>query len=618
MFNGLPRLAGVALEVESHRLHSAGIPQLFARDLVRVPPTLNDDLLELYGRSEQVLSNRFGFFGETVESDAHIAWGLPRNSEWLPELHAFDFALDLALTFRISGDERYGRHLRYLIAEWISGNPPGRTAGWKPIALARRIHNWTLAADLARETFEAKPDFLDLFTRSLAQQVTYLSWMLRDCVDRRARLMSSRALLLASRYFSGSRAMELSEIAQTLLALAVDEGWTSFPDHPQPLRQFELASACLDHSLFGNADANREFLEQCLETLEGMLHPDGTLPLFGREPLPLPDAISALFSLGASVLSVPRWKSLSGGELGILSYMLLGEAGKQQFDGLPQEPWHATFHFLPETGIIRLGDGKSSAMLITATPPKRARDHRDLFSYELTLCGQRTVVDSGIAALGADAGEIDLAAAVHHNVLLVDGRPPEYDSMQSIFAAPVEGQAGAQGLWLSQAWLDGCLPRREGHSCVSPLLHRRGFFLLAERFWVVLDYITGSGANRVESLIHFYPVFSLEVQHGWAHARSGAASVVIQPAACDEHGARYAAKLTTHREGRTAPFPGVNYPSRTLSLEWRQVMLPAVFGYIFDTERLGTEAPPAIALSRAEVRLTLGIFEFSIRIPGGS
>ena len=34
---------------------------LLARDLVQAPPSLNDDLLDLFGRSEKILSNDFTF-----------------------------------------------------------------------------------------------------------------------------------------------------------------------------------------------------------------------------------------------------------------------------------------------------------------------------------------------------------------------------------------------------------------------------------------------------------------------------------------------------------------------------------------------------------------------------
>lgn len=237
-----PQLAAAALAIEARGFGAASIPHLFARDLVRIPPTLNDDLLELYGRSEQVLANHFGFFGATEGFGPEIDWAPPRGHAWQVELHLFDYALDLALTFRISGDERYARHLRYLLADWIASNPPTSGAAWTSIGLARRIRNWILASDLSRESFESDADFFNVFASSLAQQATYVAWQARAVEGRRARLAASRALLVASRTFTGAQAESLGEMGRVLLAEALAEGAQCFPDHPQPLRQFELAA----------------------------------------------------------------------------------------------------------------------------------------------------------------------------------------------------------------------------------------------------------------------------------------------------------------------------------------------------------------------------------------
>jgi hypothetical protein len=449
----------------------------------------------------------------------------------------------------------------------------------------------------------------------------YLEWQARTLEDRRSRLAASRALLVASRTITGAQAESLGELARALLVEALAEGAASFPDHPQPLRQFELVAACCDHALFGNAEAQwaRERLFETLETLEGMLHPDGTLPLFGREPLPSVDAVTTLFALGAALLGVPRWKSLTGNEFGILPYMILGETGKRRCDDLPRQPWHADSRLQSESGICRLSDGESSAMLISGVPHASAHDHRDFLSYELTVRGQRTVIDSGFGMPAEAGGEDPLAAAIHHNVLLIDGRSPEIDSLRGVRAVPVEGEgnAGIEGLWLSKADHDGRPPRWAEKSCVPPLLHQRGFFLLDRRFWVVLDHLTGSAANQVESLIHFYPVFSLEVQDGRALAKSGAASVTIWPVAADEYGTIYNAKVRTNREGWYAPTPGTRYPSPNLTVEWNQIRLPAILGYVVDISGVGESGGCAIEVSQTEARITLDGVRFSIRIPSG-
>src|SRR5713226_5404125 len=100
-----PVLSAGSLEIAAARWRSSEIPQLFSRNLRRIDPSLNDDLLDLYGASEQVLANRFTFLNRAHQFPHEVNWRLPESLAWLGELHAFDFGLDLAMTYRISGEE---------------------------------------------------------------------------------------------------------------------------------------------------------------------------------------------------------------------------------------------------------------------------------------------------------------------------------------------------------------------------------------------------------------------------------------------------------------------------------------------------------------------------------
>ncbi len=589
-FEGLPGLAAAALEIESRGLGPARIPHLFARDLTQIPPTLNDDLLELYGRSEQALATRLSFHGEAQQFDAALEWERPCGRAWRVELHSFDFALDLALTFRISGDDCYARHQRYFLADWVASNPPAGGTGWAAWALARRIRNWILAADLAREAFERDTEFLELFGSSLAQQATYLGWITGSLDEERTVWAASRALLLASRCFPSGRGAGLYDASADLMSSAAGDGAEIFRRPAQPLRQFELAAAWCDHVLFAvepstNKRAQGEFMCS-LGTLEGMLHPDGTLPLFGPEPLPSAGAVAELFALGAAVLGVARWKGLCGGELGILPYMLLGESGKRGMEALPPETWRANSRLDAETGILRLSDGQSSAMLVNAQPAVSAADHEDVFSYELTVCGQRTVVDSGIfAPPGEEAGDA-FAAARAHNVLLVDGALPCGGGCADVRVAGLCTSGAVQGFWLQAGGagqrdtsaLGGLLA--EAYRPGRGITRQRGFFLINCRYWVVLDRLSGSGTHRIENFVHFFPAYGTEVRDCHAVARSGAASVTISPIGAAAKPAKSVSIRNTSEAIWHAPTPGVRYPNCVVTVEWPAAELPWIGGYV--------------------------------------
>jgi hypothetical protein len=89
-------MATAALAIDAAGLRSGATPQLFSPNLRRIDPTLNEDLLDLYGRSEQVLVNRFSFLNSAEDCKEKIGWEAHSLPDWRAELHAFDYALDLA------------------------------------------------------------------------------------------------------------------------------------------------------------------------------------------------------------------------------------------------------------------------------------------------------------------------------------------------------------------------------------------------------------------------------------------------------------------------------------------------------------------------------------------
>jgi hypothetical protein len=381
-YNLFPNLAALALRVQAAGLRFASIPDLFSRDLRQISPSSNDELLDLYGRSEQVLANRFAFFNLTEEFGSEIDWEHHPSPGWRAELHAFDYALDLAMTYRISREERYARHLRYLVAEWIAANPPAQGSGWKPRPLSRRIRNWILAADLARDDWERDPTFLSLVTESLALQTTYLSKQIHPENPPADKLDCARALNLVGKLFAGAEAAELGATAFTLLRNARER---QLRDTPLPSARLHLAETFVELLLFAPPNDEpplgglKSTLFESLKALEAILWSDGTLPLFGPAAAPAPERITNLFAIAAVLYEEPRWKRLAG-DFGVFPYLLLGEEGRTCFEGLPNHAWSPGSLPLAQGGLYGLTGTSQSELLVNALPTGA---HEDFLSYEL-------------------------------------------------------------------------------------------------------------------------------------------------------------------------------------------------------------------------------------------
>ncbi len=610
-YDHFPSLATLALKTHAAGLRFNGIPQIFSRDLRQISPSLNDDLLDLYGRSEQALANRLTFFNLSEEFGEDIDWERHASPAWCAELHSFDYVLGLALTYRISREERYARHLRYLIAQWIAANPPGQGSGWMLRTLSRRIRNWILAADLARDDWERDTAFLHLVTESLALQAVFLSEQSRADGPSRGSLDCARALQLAGRFFNGTAADELCRLALSILHRELGSslqpgGNTS----PAPGAQLQLTQALMDLFLFATPDDEelRNWLKpkllENLQTLEGMLLPDGTLPLFGPTAESAPDALADLFALAAVTFEEPRWKTLAG-HFGIFPYMLAGERGKTLFARLPHRPWTVEDRVAPHSPAVRLVGVEGSALLGNAVSNALPHGHEDFLSYELFLAGQRVIVDSGAFSPEGETWNPHFASPHAHNVLLVDGRGP--------CAIPLDGCTAPIPEYESRPEVVRLLTENPGFKFLG-LDHARAWYCLDERHWVVLDRLEGTGAHRCASLIHFYPTFTVDIGGGRATARSRSFSATIIPLGSPD--------VVTTSKGDDSEFPGwyapdygIKYAAAVLKLEWAPCKLPWLGGYVIvpggEIQFRAGHFDPAAGIAEFE------LFEKKYRLPVG-
>ncbi len=572
-----PGLAAASLQIDAEGLVAqSAIPRLFSRNLREISPSLNEDLLDLFERSDQRLANHFTFLNRSRRFEAEIDWESDESLSWRVELQALDAALDLALTYRISLEERYAHHLRYLIAHWIAENPSCLGTGWTLRPLAQRVRNSILAADLARADWERDPEFLEVVRQSLAIQSTCLLRQAGSVRLPTEAVECARALLLAGKFFRGGRGTAFRAKGLEVLSQALDLG-VNRRDREQPMWPDDLlrmAAAVSEWLVFEEegeeADFLRAQLREILSMLEGVLLPDGTLPRFGPTAGASKDEFADVAALAAVLLGDPTWKSLAG-KFGILPYMLWGEDGKARFEAIPQKPWIPENRLLPQAGFYRLVGAEGSALVINGQDSSSPEDHADQSSFELSIQGQRVLVDAGAFSPGEEPESAYFRSALAHNVLLVDGAGPRAtaEKIARRFPKDWERGPGFTALSLSRTGFDPL-----GFS------HQRAWFSLEGGAWVVLDRLEGEGARSTVSLLHFFPTLEIECRGDRAIARSRALTVTVialgQPQA----------QMTVSRgdegqyPGWYSPEYGIKYPASVLALEWPRGPLPWMAGYL--------------------------------------
>jgi hypothetical protein len=402
-------------------------------------------------------------------------WDDPgRDKLWRYNQHYFD---DLNAE---DADKRRDWHSA-LIDAWIAGNPAGHGTGWEPYPTSLRIVNWVKWALAGNEL---APEAV----ASLAVQARWLTRRLERHLLGNHLFANAKALVFAGLFFAGKEPERWRR--QGFRILAREFGEQILTDGGQFERSpmyhaiavedvLDLINVCTS---FASALTEREAAQvaQCraavpamLRWLDAMCHPDGEIAFFN-------DAAMGIAPTSAE---------------------LSGYARRLGLKAEPPEP----LVWLRDSGYVRLGNGP--AVLIADAAPLGpdylpGHGHADTLSFELSLHGRRTIVNSGTSVYGDGAERLRQRGTAAHSTLVLDGR----DSSEvwggfrvARRARPFDVDAGksATELRLSAAH-DGYahLPGRPAH--------RRTWRLSAGALHVT-DEVDGAGVHDAQINFHFAP-----------------------------------------------------------------------------------------------------------------
>lgn len=315
-------------------------------------------------------------------------WNNPRYEKlWLYNLHYFD---DLNA---YDADSRVAWH-RALIARWVAENPPTRGNGWEPYPTSLRVVNW-IKWDLRTKGLD------DAATESLALQVRWLRRRLEYHLLGNHLLANAKALIFAGLYFLGTEADEWYRKGLQLFDQQLRE--QVLPDGGQfersPMYHLIILEDLLDvinlMQAYGKKvpEEWRDTARAMLEWAHVMCHPDGQIPFFN----------DAAFGVAGTVDQLTNYAK----RLGLMW-------------SRPQ----ANSSFLSTSGYVRLQKGEAVAFIdVAAIGPdyQPGHAHADTLSLELSLFGQRVLVNSGTSLYGTSPERLRQRGTDAHNTVMVDG-----------------------------------------------------------------------------------------------------------------------------------------------------------------------------------------------------
>jgi uncharacterized heparinase superfamily protein len=419
--------------------------------------------------------DRFCFLNAEHSPAFPSAWNDPALPKlWLYNLHYFD---DLNAE---DTDTRRNWHAA-LIACWIAENQPGAGNGWEPYPLSLRIVNW---AKWVLAGNELPPEAL----HSLAVQVRYLRGRLEYHLLGNHLWANAKALVFAGLFFDGPEAEGWLDKGLEILAREIPE--QILPDGGH-FERSPMYHAIILEDLLDLVNLYRTFgrevpagwldaITRMRHWLTVMSHPDGRIALFN----------DAAFGIAPEPVALDEYAS----RLGLPPLPPIAEGVTQ----------------LVDTGCLRLERGPAIALLDVAPIgpdyiPGHA--HADTLSFELSLLGQRVIVDTGTSTYEKTAERQRQRGTAAHNTVQIDGE----DSSEvwggfrvarraRPFALTVTADAGESRVSCAH---DGYrrLPGKP--------VHRREWRLTASAL-EVCDRIEGSFQKAV-ARYHFHPDVTLEL-----------------------------------------------------------------------------------------------------------
>lgn len=349
-------------------------------------------------RAQSLTSADTFFFLNQAGSLAKLGWDAPSVEKlWRYNQHYFD---DLNAE---GAAQRSDWHLA-LIQNWLQHNSAGQGSGWEPYPTSLRIVNW-VKWTLVGNTLP------DQALHSLAVQARWLTKRLERHLLGNHYFANAKALVFAGLMFEGAEAQAWLKKGLAIIEKELPE--QVLPDGGN-FERSPMYHSIFFEDLLDLINAARAWPSQ-IETstsavwldvatrmavwLLGMMHPDGQIALFNDAAFGVTPAPAALSAYAQRLeLTVVGLVQLVGGQVAL-------------------EQWQ-------DSGYIRLAAANAVALLdVAPIGPDYLPSHAnaDTLSFELSLFGQRVIVNGGTSRYGSGSERLRERQTAAHSTLELDG-----------------------------------------------------------------------------------------------------------------------------------------------------------------------------------------------------
>jgi uncharacterized heparinase superfamily protein len=347
-------------------------------------------------RASLIGPERFRFLNE-VQDLRSVGWDDPSTGKlWRYNLHYFD---------DLNARDCAGRAVWHedLVFKWVRENPPGLGTAWEPYPTSLRIVNWV---KWALSGHPLHPEYVE----SLAVQTRWLSSRLEYHLLGNHLFANGKALLFAGLFFEGPEARRWLDKGLRIVQRELPEQILKDGGHFERSTMYhalaleDMLDLCNVTTAFSaGRDARwllaiqdwRDLAALMGDWLAAMCHPDGEIGFFN-------DAAQG-------VAPCPEELERYAVRLGLPSHRRAGP-------GLTH---------LSSSGYVRVADADAVAILdVAPIGPDYlpAHAHADTLSFELSLFGQRVLVNSGTSEYNVGQERSRQRGTRAHNTVIVNDR----------------------------------------------------------------------------------------------------------------------------------------------------------------------------------------------------
>ncbi len=474
-------------------------------ELIRLEEERFGGLARYTNAANRVLARDFQFLGVRKQLAHRVEW-LHGRIEWTHVLSRFGYWRDLGYAYWGTGNPIYAEDFVFLLKSWIADNPvplkPSTDRGtngsvWRTLEVGIRSDVWFDALELFMDAPEFDAEAKYLMSRSLVEHARYLeAW--------------------STKYRMGNwqvcEASGLATIGIMLPEFKAAAGWRErglrlLVDHMQ--RDVEPDGAHHELTPGYHTWVMMEFLkvgllsrangyegaglldrhEKMFEFLMDLREPDGACVTVGdaghgRSPVHLAE------SLGVGALMYQRADlRYLGAEQGAESWLwLFGPGVFEKYARLKAQPPAFTSVLLPSAqyAVMRTGwDKEARFLMFDCAPWGGGHSHQDRLQV-VVAAGRELLVDPGMYSYDQPLSTSYLRKSAAHNVLMIDGKEQPACDPELL------------------AWhTDAAADFASGQIHTPELRHQRSVLFVKPDYWVVADFVAGSGAHELTRLFHF-------------------------------------------------------------------------------------------------------------------